>query len=66
LKSCSSKLSGIDLSSLLITPVQRIPRYELLLKELINCTWETHPDYTNLEKALQTIKGVASTINEKK
>lgn len=31
--------SVVDLPSLLITPIQRIPRYQLLLKDLLKHTW---------------------------
>jgi len=33
-----------ELSSLLIQPIQRIPRYALLLKDLISNTSSEHPD----------------------
>lgn len=33
------------LSALLITPIQRVPRYRLLLKEVIAFTSQTDPDY---------------------
>eukprot|EP00123_Amoebidium_parasiticum_P013799 comp22157_c0_seq1/m.32478 comp22157_c0_seq1/g.32478 ORF comp22157_c0_seq1/g.32478 comp22157_c0_seq1/m.32478 type:complete len:927 (-) comp22157_c0_seq1:206-2986(-) len=55
-----------DLSDLLIAPVQRIPRYSLLLEQILKFTPRTHPDYDNLNKALVTIKGVAEGINERK
>lgn len=37
------------LSSLLITPVQRIPRYCLLLKQVIENTDEADPEYISLK-----------------
>eukprot|EP00124_Ichthyophonus_hoferi_P003939 Ihof_evm4s383 gene=Ihof_evmTU4s383 len=37
-----------DLSDLLICPVQRIPRYVLLLEQIIKYTPEDHPDYLDL------------------
>lgn len=37
---------GPDLQSLLIRPVQRIPRYTLLLKELLGKTPQDHVDHT--------------------
>ena len=40
-------------------PVQRIPRYQLLLKELQKRTPEDHPDYPFIEKALDCIVVVA-------
>jgi len=38
----------MDLQSLMIQPVQRVPRYELLLMQLIKYTPETHPDSSEL------------------
>jgi len=54
----------LKLNALLITPVQRIPRYKMLLEELIKSTPEGHPDKTNLESALKEIESVAWHINE--
>ena len=36
-------LSGETFEALLILPIQRVPRYELLLKDLIKHTWADHP-----------------------
>jgi len=47
-------------------PVQRIPRYNMLLKDLVKHTWEDHPDANNLNVALQKITEVAEYLNEKK
>ncbi|KAM9998849.1 hypothetical protein ACTFIZ_002404 [Dictyostelium cf. discoideum] len=57
---------SLDLNSLLIMPVQRVPRYILLLSELIKCTDPKNPDYENLNKALEKMKVLASVINENK
>ncbi|KAM9958204.1 hypothetical protein ACTFIW_001064 [Dictyostelium discoideum] len=57
---------SLDLNSLLIMPVQRVPRYILLLNELIKCTDPKNPDYENLNKALEKMKVLASVINENK
>jgi len=54
------------LSSLLIQPIQRIPRYEMLLKELVKTTWLSHDDLPALETALDKIIGAAIFINEQK
>ena len=62
-----SKLSlcnGLSLSALLIMPIQRIPRYRLLLEDLIRNTWTDHSDYTSLENALTAIKSVAQSLND--
>lgn len=54
------------LESLLIQPIQRVPRYVLLLAELVKNTWEFHPDYSTLTEVLGKIKEKADQINEKK
>jgi len=54
----------LDLMSLLIQPIQRIPRYRLLLQDLIKCTYATHEDYKPLKVALKKIKKIANEVNE--
>jgi len=54
------------LTGLLIQPVQRIPRYELLLKDLLKSTWLSHPDYENLEIAVEKIIEAAAFNNDQK
>eukprot|EP00762_Andalucia_godoyi_P003115 ANDGO_01115.mRNA.1 Guanine exchange factor for Rac 30 len=54
------------LESLLITPIQRIPRYELLIKELVKHSDESYVDYKDLLKAKDSIHQVAAYCNEKK
>jgi hypothetical protein len=41
---------SLDLASFLIMPVQRIPRYNLLLTDMMRNTWVDHPDYASLKK----------------
>lgn len=36
----------------MIKPVQRVPKYVLLLKDLLKNTSPQHPDYNDLKKAL--------------
>lgn len=48
----------------MILPVQRIPRYTLLLQELVKKTWEDHPDHGDLIQAQQKMKSIAEYINE--
>jgi len=50
----------------LITPIQRVPRYILLLTDLLKKTDKDHPDYKNIENALNSIEDIAKYINEKK
>jgi hypothetical protein len=56
-----------QLSSLMITPVQRIPRYRLLLESLIKVDDEqrSEEDTNRLNMAQESIKEVAEYCNEK-
>lgn len=58
------RCNGLTLVSFLITPVQRIPRYELLLRELLKATHPTIPDHDDVVKALAKIKEIAAFVNE--
>ncbi len=63
----SSSSSGIKyMNELMITPMQRLPRYELLFKELVKCTSEVHPDYQILKQALADIQATCKLVNESK
>eukprot|EP01130_Rhizamoeba_saxonica_P018841 TRINITY_DN957_c0_g1_i4.p1 TRINITY_DN957_c0_g1~~TRINITY_DN957_c0_g1_i4.p1 ORF type:complete len:703 (-),score=164.90 TRINITY_DN957_c0_g1_i4:809-2917(-) len=53
----------VNIESLLITPIQRIPRYNMLLVDLIKHTMEDHPDYENLKKALIVTRDAADHVN---
>eukprot|EP01105_Mastigella_eilhardi_P002727 TRINITY_DN1350_c1_g1_i10.p3 TRINITY_DN1350_c1_g1~~TRINITY_DN1350_c1_g1_i10.p3 ORF type:complete len:271 (-),score=83.99 TRINITY_DN1350_c1_g1_i10:68-880(-) len=57
---------NLDLLSLLVMPVQRIPRYVLLLKELLKYTPPGEEDAMSLEKALHKMMSVADEINNRK
>eukprot|EP00698_Gefionella_okellyi_P014851 TRINITY_DN4134_c0_g7_i1.p1 TRINITY_DN4134_c0_g7~~TRINITY_DN4134_c0_g7_i1.p1 ORF type:complete len:618 (-),score=121.76 TRINITY_DN4134_c0_g7_i1:980-2833(-) len=57
---------GLELPALLITPVQRLARYPLLLGDLIKYTEPTHPDYKQLDEALMKLKEIATRVNEDK
>eukprot|EP00824_Muranothrix_gubernata_P014919 TRINITY_DN3091_c0_g1_i3.p1 TRINITY_DN3091_c0_g1~~TRINITY_DN3091_c0_g1_i3.p1 ORF type:complete len:300 (-),score=58.80 TRINITY_DN3091_c0_g1_i3:10-909(-) len=59
-------MNNLDLTSFLIKPVQRLPRYVLLLTELLKYTPEDHVDYESLTQALNSIQGVADYVNEHK
>lgn len=52
-----------SLGDLMIKPVQRIPRYELLVKDLLKHTLEDHPDHAHLMDAQRNIKRLAERIN---
>jgi len=53
----------LKVESVLITPVQRIPRYTLLLEDLLKHTPEDHPDFNNLKSALILIREAAEHVN---
>ena len=55
----------LKLNSLLITPIQRVPRYKMLLEDVIKKTPEHHPDKESLKQALQQIGEVAQHIEER-
>ncbi|EFA78697.1 pleckstrin domain-containing protein [Heterostelium album PN500] len=61
-----STSNGQDLNSLLIMPVQRLPRYVLLLTELLKSTPAGHANIKILETCISNIKAVTSFINEAK
>ncbi|XP_015591294.1 putative protein tag-52 isoform X2 [Cephus cinctus] len=54
---------GKKLSSLLIAPIQRIPRYKLLLSEVLKHTSTRHKDYNILRGSLAEIEKTAIHIN---
>eukprot|EP00127_Corallochytrium_limacisporum_P000983 Clim_evm67s33 gene=Clim_evmTU67s33 len=55
-----------DIADLLIAPVQRIPRYLLLLEQIRKYTPRWHPDFQLLSVALLDIRKLASIVNERK
>ena len=58
------KTNFMDLESFMIMPIQRIPRYVLLLQDLLKYTSETHPDYSSIKSALEKCKEMAEKINK--
>ncbi|KAJ3586876.1 hypothetical protein NHX12_013268 [Muraenolepis orangiensis] len=60
------KSTEIPLEGYLLSPIQRICKYPLLLKELLKRTPKKHTDYPAVEEALQAMKAVCSNINETK
>eukprot|EP01114_Cavostelium_apophysatum_P000647 TRINITY_DN1058_c0_g1_i2.p1 TRINITY_DN1058_c0_g1~~TRINITY_DN1058_c0_g1_i2.p1 ORF type:complete len:437 (+),score=101.03 TRINITY_DN1058_c0_g1_i2:50-1360(+) len=60
------RCSNLDLSDMLIMIVQRCPRYELLLRDLLKHTLASDPGYSRLQEALAAITDINQSINEKK
>jgi len=59
------QLAGIDLTltSLMITPVQRLPRYVLFLRALVEATAKDDPTRSPMIGALHTAQDVALDVN---
>eukprot|EP01103_Thecamoeba_quadrilineata_P016782 TRINITY_DN5718_c0_g1_i2.p1 TRINITY_DN5718_c0_g1~~TRINITY_DN5718_c0_g1_i2.p1 ORF type:complete len:446 (-),score=73.67 TRINITY_DN5718_c0_g1_i2:173-1510(-) len=57
---------GKNLPAFMIIPIQRVPRYVMLLQDFVKNTKETDLDYTNLVNALEQIKKMATAINSRK
>ncbi|EFA75689.1 RhoGEF domain-containing protein [Heterostelium album PN500] len=55
-----------QLRDLIIIPVQRIPRYVLLLEEMVKVTEQSHPDRTQLVQSLSKMQNIADHVNEKR
>ncbi|XP_012879769.1 PREDICTED: phosphatidylinositol 3,4,5-trisphosphate-dependent Rac exchanger 1 protein [Dipodomys ordii] len=60
------KTTDIPLEGYLLSPIQRICKYPLLLKELAKRTPGKHPDHPAVQSALQAMKTVCANINETK
>ncbi|XP_064420274.1 phosphatidylinositol 3,4,5-trisphosphate-dependent Rac exchanger 1 protein [Latimeria chalumnae] len=60
------KTTDIPLEGYLLTPIQRICKYPLLLKELLKRTPSKHSDHAAVQNALQAMKAVCTNINETK
>jgi len=58
------KSTSLTLDAFLIMPVQRIPRYVLLLKELLKYSNPSHPDYALLEGAFNKVKAILEELNK--
>lgn len=64
---CAKDLTAAwDLDALLIKPVQRITRYQLLLKQLLDDTPDDHPDYQALQSTYVEVGGLLKSIDDLK
>ncbi|KAG0650735.1 Dynamin-binding [Hyphodiscus hymeniophilus] len=55
-----------DLDALLVKPVQRITRYQLLLSQIFEHTAEDHPDYAALQVTCREMAGLLKNIDDLK
>ena len=60
----SEELNGHDFIDYLIKPVQRLPKYVLLLRELKKNTPSDHADYVHVVNAIEKFDEVCSHNNE--
>ncbi|XP_068505369.1 intersectin-2a isoform X4 [Syngnathus scovelli] len=58
------RCKGMPLSSFLLKPMQRITRYPLLIKNILEHTPKQHPDHTPLREALERAEELCSQVNE--
>mmetsp|Transcript_18373 Transcript_18373/g.28769 ORF Transcript_18373/g.28769 Transcript_18373/m.28769 type:complete len:328 (-) Transcript_18373:37-1020(-) len=56
--------SALDIDSFLIMPIQRIPRYILLLQDLLSHTPGRHVDYETTKAAIAKLEEVANHANQ--
>lgn len=56
---------ALPLDALLVMPVQRMPRYKLLLEDLVRKTPDAHGDRSDLVVATQMVTSLAFEINER-
>ncbi|XP_042190655.1 intersectin-1 isoform X3 [Callorhinchus milii] len=55
---------GMPLSSFLLKPMQRVTRYPLIIKNILENTPENHPDYSHLKQAQEKAEELCSQVNE--
>ena len=60
------RMIAIPLEGFLLTPVQKICKYPLQLRELLCYTWATHPDSRQLTAAVDVMRDITSLVNERK
>ncbi|XP_010209875.1 PREDICTED: intersectin-1 isoform X3 [Tinamus guttatus] len=58
------RCKGMPLSSFLLKPMQRVTRYPLIIKNIIENTPESHPDHSHLKHALEKAEELCSQVNE--
>ncbi|XP_063298170.1 intersectin-2 isoform X2 [Pelobates fuscus] len=58
------RCKGMPLSSFLLKPMQRITRYPLIIKSILENTPEVHPDHSTLRFALERAEELCSQVNE--
>ncbi|XP_063676353.1 intersectin-1-like isoform X2 [Bolinopsis microptera] len=60
----SPKVGKLPLSTFLLKPMQRITKYPLLIKKILQHTRDTHPDYQSLKDSLTRTEHLLTSVNE--
>ena len=63
IETLESQVKNLRLPNLLIQPIQRIPRYNLLLRDLLAKTDASHPDHEYLSAGLETLESVMNYLD---
>lgn len=58
------EFDGLDIHDLLILPVQRIPRYELIIQSILSHTPSDMLDHSMLPKALRAFRDLSGVIDQ--
>ncbi|XP_054434050.1 intersectin-1 isoform X2 [Pteronotus mesoamericanus] len=58
------RCKGMPLSSFILKPMQRVTRYPLIVKNILENTPENHPDHSHLRQALEKAEELCSQVNE--
>jgi len=60
------EIKNFSLDAFLIMPIQRMPRYNMLLERIVKTTWDKHSEYNSLCNALREMQKLTLGINESK
>eukprot|EP00127_Corallochytrium_limacisporum_P005894 Clim_evm39s214 gene=Clim_evmTU39s214 len=65
MQKCDSdpRAENLNMAAYMLSPIQRLPRYILLLKEMLKVTPSDHHDYLYLMKSRDSLTKVMETIN---
>ncbi|KAI8834668.1 Dbl homology domain-containing protein [Chytridium lagenaria] len=65
LKNCqrNAQCRSLDLSSFLLQPMQRVTRYTLIFKQILNYTPQGHPEHAAVVRAAQVADRMATLVN---
>ena len=63
-QAAKEKCRGLPFNALLIMPIQRLPRYQMLLESLLKRTPADHPDHDDVQEALKGVLSTTTTVNQ--